>query len=407
MRLAVIVLVAIVARLAALAYFDVSHRFQYDSSGYLTIDSEHGDDREYEGRAWHLVSGKNFWALPDGDGSAPPGYPFFIGMLYSVTGRNFWVPLVANALLGGMLGIAVYYLAREERVRWAGAFRRGRCGHRSIPHFLIDAHHDGKSRSASRGDLSDGDDAHKADRECPVVDSLWIALWHQRFLCAGTSSFCLWRSSRGTCCTGAIPGYGVKHCRFSSAHLSWCFRSRWSASPVARIGPKASGSAPAAGLTPDRYRHLALRRAARDKGGSLTREETRAVEQSADAYVRTKPAWYVLARIWTHNFAVFWQLTPSIGSWVITAVYFGTSVGLILFALAWRSSFVADRTRAGTDEPLAPCHRGVHRTPHDSDFPAQISCDLEPLLWILAVSGGAALLQMKPTVRTLKTARLE
>ena len=37
-------------------------------------------------------------------------------MLYSATGRNFLIPLVANAFLGGALSIAVYFLARQQPV---------------------------------------------------------------------------------------------------------------------------------------------------------------------------------------------------------------------------------------------------------------------------------------------------
>ena len=112
--LALIFLLGFVVRLLALDYFDVRDRYEYDSTGYLVVNGEHGDEREYEGRAWNLIEGKNFWALPNGDGSAPPGYPFLIAMLYSATGRDFLVPLVANAVFGGVLSLAVYFLARQS-----------------------------------------------------------------------------------------------------------------------------------------------------------------------------------------------------------------------------------------------------------------------------------------------------
>ena len=112
--LALIFLLGFVVRLLALDYFDVRDMYEDHSTGYLVVNGEHADEREYEGRAWNLIEGKNFWALPNGDGSAPPGYPFFIAMLYSATGRDFLVPLVANALFGGVLSLAVYFLARQS-----------------------------------------------------------------------------------------------------------------------------------------------------------------------------------------------------------------------------------------------------------------------------------------------------
>jgi hypothetical protein len=42
------------------------------------------------------------------------GYPFLVAMLYAATGRDFLVPLVANAVFGGGLSLAVYFLARQS-----------------------------------------------------------------------------------------------------------------------------------------------------------------------------------------------------------------------------------------------------------------------------------------------------
>ena len=156
-------------------------------------------------------------------------------------------------------------------------------------------------------------------------------------------------------------------------------------------------------LTSDRYQEVALDKAARQKGGSLTREEKRNVEHDAALYVRTNPWWDVLARTWIHNFAVFWQLIPSIGSWTVAAVYSGTTVGLILFGAVGAASLL--RTRATRDQTILwllviAGFSGMHTIVISQPRYRVI---LEPLLWILAISGGATLLQLIPA-RALRTA---
>ena len=48
-------------------------------------------------------------------------------------------------------------------------------------------------------------------------------------------------------------------------------------------------------LTPDRYVEVALDKAVREKGGSLTREEKRTVAHDARVYLQTNPFWRLLA----------------------------------------------------------------------------------------------------------------
>ncbi len=101
------------ARLAAIHYFESMDKYGYDGGGYLLFGGEKGaDDREYEGRGWNLVAGKNFFAV-EGDGNAPPGYPFLIAVIYSFLGRNLYLLLLVNALLGGATAVGTFYLAQQ------------------------------------------------------------------------------------------------------------------------------------------------------------------------------------------------------------------------------------------------------------------------------------------------------
>ena len=397
--LALIFLLGFVVRLLALDYFDVRDRYEYDSTGYLVVNGEHGDEREYEGRAWNLIEGKNFWALPNGDGSAPPGYPFLIAMLYSATGRDFLVPLVANALFGGVLSLAVYFLARQSLsdgqalfaaagvaidpflVFWSTHIITESLGVLLVALCLIIMAH-ARERQSLRWALFFGLLCGVAMlvRSNLIVLPLAFAAWN-------LPRPGLWRQTLSTLlCTFlvvfSVTMFGVQN-RPSQTQSQWERAGGW--------------------LTPDRYVEVALDKAVRQKGGSLTREEKRNVAHDAAVYVQTNPWWNVLARTWIHNFGVFWQLAPSIGSWTIAAVYSGTTLGLILFGAIGAASLL--RTRATREQTIlwllviagfSTIHTVLISQP-------RYRLVLEPLLWMLAISGGATLLQLMPA-RALRTA---
>jgi 4-amino-4-deoxy-L-arabinose transferase-like glycosyltransferase len=401
--LALVFLLSFFTRFLALDYFDVRDRYQYDSTGYLDIDGEHGDEREYEGRAWNLIEGKDFWALPNGDGSAPPGYPFLVAMLYSATGRDFMVPLVANAVFGGVLSLAVYFLARQSLshsqallgaagvaidpflVFWSTRITTESLGVLLAVLCLI-AMTQARERQSLRLSLFCGLLCGVAMlvRGNLIVLPLAFAAWNLL-----TPSLGRWRQTLTVLvCTFLVvfpvTMFGVKS-RPSQTESQWERAGRW--------------------LTTDRYREVALDKAARQKGGSLTREEKRNVEHDAAVFVQMNPWWDVLARTWIHNFSVFWQLTPSIGSRTVAAVYSGTTVCLILFGAVGAASLLrAQATRQQTILWLlviagfSVIHTVLISQP-------RYRLILEPLLWILAISGGAALLQLI-SARAFRTAAL-
>ena len=390
--LALIFLLGVVTRLLALEFFDVRDRYRYDSEGYLVVDGEHGDDREYEGRAWNLLNGRNFWALPNGDGSAPPGYPLLIAVLYSITGRNFLVPLWANAFFGGALSLAVFFLARR---------------HLSIPYALLAAagvaadpilifwsarimtetlavllallcllamtritRNQGFGWAVFCGVLAGVAILVRANLiVLPLAFIVWICLTHLAKLWRQTLTMAL--------CTAvvvfSVTMVGVKN-RPSRTESQW---------------ERAGGL-----ITPDRYREVALHRAARQKGGSLTPEEEQRADQNAEAYIQSTPWWTVLPTIWAHNFSVFWQLTPSVGSTVTRLVYTGTTLTLILLGAIGAVSLL--RTRSSREEAglwllVIAGLSGIHTVLISQP---RYRLMVEPLLWILAISGGAALLHL-------------
>jgi hypothetical protein len=389
--LALIFLLGFVVRLLALDYFDVRDRYEYDSTGYLVVNGEHGDDREYEGRAWNLIEGKNFWAIPNGDGSAPPGYPFLIAILYSATGRDFLVPLVANAIFGGVLSLAVYFLARQSLshsqallaaagvaidpflVFWSTRIMTECLGVLLAVLCLI-AMAQARERQSLRLSLF-----------CGLLCG--VAMLVRGNLIVLPLAFAAWNLLTPVCTflvVFPVTMFGVES-RPSRTQSQWERAAGW--------------------LTSDRYLEVALDSAVRQKGGSLTREEKRHVEHDAAVFVQMNPWWDVLARTWLHNFSVFWQLTPSIGSRTVAAVYSGTTVCLILFGAVGAASLLrAQATRQQTILWLlviagfSVIHTVLISQP-------RYRLVLEPLLWILAISGGAALLQLI-SARAFRTAAL-
>jgi hypothetical protein len=140
---------------------------------------------------------------------------------------------------------------------------------------------------------------------------------------------------------------------------------------------------------------VALDRAAREKGGSLTDEEKRLVREEAAAHVQAHPWWTVTAQMWWFNFLTFWQLIPSIGSRAVTAVYFGTTLGLILFSLVGAMSLLrtpATRERAMFWIVVITGFSLIHTI-----LLAQprYRIVLEPLLWIFATAGATALFAVR------------
>ena len=319
-------------------------------------------------------------------------------MLYSATGRDFLVPLVANAVLGGVLSLAVYFLARQSLsdsqalfaaagvaidpflVFWSTHIMTESLGVLFVVLCLITMAH-ARERQSLRWSLFCGLLCGVAMlvRGNLIVLPLAFAAWN-------LPRPGLWRQTLSTLlCTFlvvfSVTMFGVEH-RPSQTQSQWERAGGW--------------------LTPDRYVEVALDKAVRQKGGSLTREEKRNIAHDAAVYVQTNPWWNVLARTWIHNFGVFWQLTPSIGSWTVAAVYSGTTLGLILFGAIGAASLL--RTRATREQTIlwllviagfSAIHTVLISQP-------RYRLVLEPLLWMLAISGGATLLQLIPA-RALRT----
>lgn len=111
--LIVVLLLAAASRLVTLHALHIPERYTFDESGYLLFDGEKSDEREYEGRGWNLTQGKNFWALPSGDGNAPPGLPLWVWLVYSVLGRHPYALLLANGLFGALAAYGTFRLGRR------------------------------------------------------------------------------------------------------------------------------------------------------------------------------------------------------------------------------------------------------------------------------------------------------
>ena len=86
--------------------------YEIAEDGLLVQGDRVGDGREYEGRGWGLVSPASFWVTADGDGNAPPGYPFLIGAVYALTGRSPAAILWLNILLSTLTVPVTFLLGR-------------------------------------------------------------------------------------------------------------------------------------------------------------------------------------------------------------------------------------------------------------------------------------------------------
>ena len=76
-----------------------------------------GDDAEYDAIASHLVFGhhyQNNWF--------PPGYPFFLAMVYSLFGHSFAAIRLVQAVLGAAVCCVVYLVGRDAFSRAVGWF---------------------------------------------------------------------------------------------------------------------------------------------------------------------------------------------------------------------------------------------------------------------------------------------
>jgi 4-amino-4-deoxy-L-arabinose transferase-like glycosyltransferase len=394
MVLGAIFLLAVGLRVLALQYFDVRDWYEYDSGGYLVINGEHGDDREYEGRAWNLLTGKNFWALPNGDGSAPPGYPFTIALLYSITGRNFLVPLVANAFFGGLVSLAVYWLARG--ILPVGTSLLAAAGVAVDPFLIF-----WSTRIMTES-----------------IAVLLAVLCMLALIAVRQQQHLKWAFASGLLCGAAILVRGnlivlpiafaawtllTRPLQFARLTLTTLLCTGVVVASVTMVGVASRPTETESQwervdnlVRSQRYQEVALDRAAREKGGSLTDEEKRVVREQAAAHIQAHPWWVVVAQMWWFNFFTFWQLTPSIGSRAISAIYFGTTLGLILFSLVGAVSLL--RTRATRDRALfwilviagfSLLHTILLAQP-------RYRIILEPLLWILAAAGATSLFAGKP-----------
>ncbi len=70
------------------------------------------DFAEYDAISWQLASGTSIMS-PEITAGRPPGYPFFLSLIYRVSGHNQMPAKIANCFLGAILCIATYALIRE------------------------------------------------------------------------------------------------------------------------------------------------------------------------------------------------------------------------------------------------------------------------------------------------------
>jgi len=72
------------------------------------------DGKEYSRLATSLVEGRGY-STPWGEPTAfwPPGYPFFLAAIYSLAGISVTAVRIVEAVLGGLICLLVYLIARE------------------------------------------------------------------------------------------------------------------------------------------------------------------------------------------------------------------------------------------------------------------------------------------------------
>ncbi len=114
LALAALFLLALGLRLAWIAYVDPSPR-----------DGRFDDSAWYDNSAKNIASGKGYLFFDNAPTAAwPVGYPAFVAGLYRVTDDNVLSAKVANAFLGALTVVGVYFLGRlviGPRAGWAAA----------------------------------------------------------------------------------------------------------------------------------------------------------------------------------------------------------------------------------------------------------------------------------------------
>jgi 4-amino-4-deoxy-L-arabinose transferase-like glycosyltransferase len=322
-------------RVGAIQYQDVMSRYSYDSSGYLTFDGRKGDDREYEGRGWNLVSGGDFWALPSGDGNAPPGFPFLIALVYSVTGRHVGALLLLNVLAGGLTAVLTFFLARwllgTGTAAAAGllvaldpllVFTATRALAETITILLTVA------VLLAAVEFREAAPSYIRGLCLAVLMACAILTRNQLVAVAGAATLWLMVQPRS---------WGGRRVVLSS--IAACAVLVLVVTAVAARN-RPAGSAHqmqqmiAGGyLSPRGYVDVQLDRAARERQGRLSPAEREQVTRTAEAYVDAEPAWQVLALTWYERFRIFWQLEPAVGSTVERFVYTAATTGLFALSL--------------------------------------------------------------------------
>ena len=333
--LVAVFLIAVAARIATAQYLDVELRYAYDESGYLTFDGQRGDEREYEGRGWNLVSGRTFWALPNGDGNAPPGYALLIAIVYSVAGRDLSALLWVNALIGGATAVLTYVLGRRLLSENAGLLAAAWIAIDPILLFWS---------------------AHVAAEAVTTAFAVWL------LVAAGRSADRGWRVSDalvfGILAAGAIL---VRNqlAAVVGAVLVWALIGAWKTARIWKYVVVSSATCTAlvvlvtavgiarrpAGtvsqfeqlfqqdwLLGGGFADLSLEKAAQAAGRSLTEAEAAEILEESKDILRDTPAWKVMLSNWSQRLLVLWRLTPGAGGDLERLVYGATTA--LLYSLS-------------------------------------------------------------------------
>jgi 4-amino-4-deoxy-L-arabinose transferase-like glycosyltransferase len=324
-------------RLTAVTYLNVEDRYTYDPAGYLEFEGLHGDDREYEGRAWNLVSGGNFWSLPNGDGNAPPGYAFLIALTYAIAGRDLSILFWLNAGLGGGTAVLTYLLGRRLAGHHVGSlagvfvsvdpllvYWSTRILPDTLTVFLA------MTLLVGATQMTDPGVRVRTTVLYGLLMAAAILVRNQLIAVVGAAGLWLlttgWRVrarrhglaySAAVCCAivFVVTGFGMtKRPAGTISQVEQVFDRSW--------------------LSTHSHVDLALERAAYKQGRVLTPEERRSLTAEASRYVRETPAWKVLLWNWTERIQVFWRMNPGAGGVWEKAVYLGSTALLFSLSLA-------------------------------------------------------------------------
>ena len=376
------------ARLGAMGWFGAFDQYTYDATGYLLLHGGGGDEREYEGRGWNLVSGGNFWALPSGDGDAPPAYPFFIALIYSGLGRHPDLLLIANAIFGGVAAAATWLLGRRILDAWWAYVAALAV---AIDPFLI-------------------------------MWSLRVLTESPAVLLAVAANIAILRASRPQAgffapgLAGLTLGVATlvrnNMIVFVLASGAWwvlfvrvpdrkllklvtglaLFVAVWLPPTVVGLRSRPPGTTSqfeqfgrVDSFGSGYYLQMAREQAIRRKGSPLTSEEAQTVRARATLELAGMPLWKVIVKNTLYRLSVFWRILPSEGSLLAKVIY--ALRAIVLFSLALAGGLLAYR---GEDDmkrvaalflletaalvllhcfgPVVPRHRML----------------VEPMLWILA-----------------------